>query len=41
MKKTDIHKLDFKQNKIDKKLFGGKFFDESFWFDVLEIKKSK
>lgn len=34
--KTNIHKLDFKQNKLDTGLFGGKFFEDSFFSEIIK-----
>jgi hypothetical protein len=39
LKKTDIHKLDFRQNEISPDLFGGRFGMESFLDEILESKK--
>ncbi len=39
LNKTNIHKLDFKQDKIDTSLFGGMFFHESFFSEILKIIK--
>jgi hypothetical protein len=38
MNKTDIHKLDFKQSSVEKSLFGGRFFDDLFFEDILSLK---
>lgn len=39
LQKTNIHKLDFKQDKIEKKLFGGVFFQDSFFSEILKSLK--